>query len=152
MLGHVLGHFKKIEKISIGKIEEGNSMNTWINVKTFCCTAVLLSISAVSYADNCDRTNNTYDSVYCTNKIFASADADLNKNYQLLRSKLNASQKKTLKSAQLAWIRERDQQCVDAGIIDVDCRLEQTQQRNQWLVERLRECKTVGCKASRLSE
>ena len=37
-------------------------------------------ITAV-YADNCDSARNTYDDIYCTNKIYASADADLNKNY-----------------------------------------------------------------------
>ncbi len=42
-------------------------------------------ITAV-YADNCDTTRNTYDDIYCTNKIYASADADLNKNYQALRA------------------------------------------------------------------
>lgn len=30
------------------------------------------------YADNCDSARNTYDDIYCTNKIYASADADLN--------------------------------------------------------------------------
>ena len=38
--------------------------------------------TTLSYADNCDKARNTYDDIYCTNKIYASADADLNKNYQ----------------------------------------------------------------------
>lgn len=106
------------------------------------------------YADNCDTTRNTYDDIYCTNKIYASADADLNKNYQALRAKLNTAQKNTLKKSQLAWIRQRDAECTDSNrnSVDVQCRLQTTQERNHWLQERLRECQTVGCKTSRLNE
>ena len=114
-------------------------------VATCCASSIVL-------ADNCDKTRNTYDDVYCTNKIYASADADLNKNYQLLRKKLNTNQKQTLKRSQLAWIRDRDAQCTDGSTIDVQCRLETTQERNHWLLERLRECQTVGCKSSRLAD
>lgn len=116
------------------------------------CAISALCLSGAVYADNCDQARNTYDDVYCTNKVFASADADLNKNYQKLRAQLNTNQKSVLKKSQLAWIRERDHQCVDSGTVDVQCRLEMTQKRNQWLVERLRECNTIGCKSSRLSE
>ncbi|MEG8241651.1 lysozyme inhibitor LprI family protein [Acinetobacter baumannii] len=107
-----------------------------------------------AYADNCDNARNTYDDIYCTNKIYASADADLNKNYQALRAKLNTAQRNTLKKSQLAWIRQRDAECTDSNrnSVDVQCRLQTTQERNHWLQERLRECQTVGCKTSRLSE
>lgn len=106
------------------------------------------------YADNCDSARNTYDDIYCTNKIYASADADLNKNYQALRAKLTTAQRNTLKKSQLAWIRQRDAECTDSNrnSVDVQCRLQTTQERNHWLQERLRECQTVGCKTSRLSE
>ena len=40
------------------------------------------ALATFSHADNCDKARNTYDDIYCTNKIYASADADLNKNYQ----------------------------------------------------------------------
>ena len=110
----------------------------------------LLICATHSFADNCDQTRNTYDDVYCTNKIYASADADLNKNYQALRAKLNNSQKNILKRSQLGWIRERDQNCVSGTTVDVQCRLESTQDRNHWLIERLRECKTVGVRQQRL--
>ena len=110
--------------------------------------------SSVTHADNCDQARNTYDDIYCTNKIYASADADLNKNYQQLRSKMNMTQQKILKKSQLAWIRHRDVTCSDEqqNSVDVECRLSSTQQRNHWLLERLRECNTVGCKTTRLSQ
>ena len=98
--------------------------------------------------------NIKYDDIYCTNKIYASADADLNKNYQQLRQQLNETQQKILKKAQLVWIRHRDASCTDSqqNSVDVQCRLTTTQERNHWLLERLRECQTVGCKTTRLSE
>jgi len=76
-------------------------------------------------ANNCDKARNTYDDIYCTNKIYASADADLNKNYQQLRLKLDETQQKILKKSQLAWIRYRDAECTDDQqvSVDVQCRL-----------------------------
>ena len=111
-------------------------------------------LAPLSYADNCDKARNTYDDIYCTNKIYASADADLNKNYQQLRHQLTETQQKILKKSQLAWIRHRDAECTDdqQNSVNVQCRLSTTQERNHWLVERLRECQTIGCKTTRLSE
>ena len=109
-------------------------------------------LSGVAFADNCENARNTYDNVYCTNKLYADADHELNQNYQKLRGLLNTEQKTTLKRSQLAWIRSRDAQCVEGNSIDVGCRLSTTQDRNTWLRERLRECKTVGCMNSRLSD
>lgn len=110
--------------------------------------------STFTMANNCDKARNTYDDIYCTNKIYASADADLNKNYQQLRQELDETQQKILKKSQLAWIRYRDAECTDDQqvSVDVQCRLSTTQERNHWLLERLRECQTVGCKTTRLSE
>lgn len=117
---------------------------------------LLCLLSASAWADNCDRTRNSFDSIYCTNKIYADTDAELNKNYQQLRQRLNSSQKAMLKRSQLRWIRQRDARCdtsdAHSNSVDVDCRLQQTQSRNDWLRERVRECKTVGCKTSLLND
>lgn len=111
--------------------------------------------SGLSWAENCDHARNSYDAVHCDNKVYANADNELNKVYKELRSKLNTSQKGILKRSQLAWIRERDQNCSgesDVGtVIYTRCQLSETQQRNSWLRERLRECKTIGCKTSALN-
>ena len=114
----------------------------------------MLMGSGLAFADNCESTRNAYDDIYCTNKIFASADAELNKNYKTLQGKLNTSQKSILKKSQLAWIKERDAQCSDdeERRVFVNCNLEQTQKRNAWLTERIRECSTVGCKTSTLRD
>ncbi len=110
-----------------------------------------MALSGTVLADNCNVTRNTYDDIYCTNKLYASADAELNKNYQLLRTKLTAHQKNLLKRSQLSWIRERDDECTTQTGIDVNCRLSTTQQRNDWLRERVRECSTIGCKTNSLN-
>ncbi len=116
--------------------------------------AVLCALPVLAWADNCDRTRNTFDDIYCTNKIYANADAELNQNYQRLQKKLNANQKNLLKRSQIRWIRQRDTQCdtsdESSQSVNVDCRLRQTQERNHWLRERLRECQAVGCKTSML--
>ncbi|UUM27792.1 lysozyme inhibitor LprI family protein [Acinetobacter colistiniresistens] len=112
------------------------------------------AVATFSYADNCDNARNTYDDIYCTNKVYASADADLNKNYQQLRKQLNETQQKILKKSQLAWIRHRDAECTndERSSVNVQCRLTTTQERNNWLQDRIRECQTIGCKTTRLSE
>ena len=122
-----------------------------IKMKKIILACCCLAFSTIVLADNCDQTRNTFDDIYCVNKLYASADGELNKNYQSLRDHLNAQQKKVLKRSQVAWIKDRDQTCTDGSTVDVACRLEQTQQRNNWLRERIRECKTIGCKTSALN-
>lgn len=118
---------------------------------TLCLGVICLS--SFAFADNCDNARNAYDDIYCSNKIYASADAELNKNYQLLRSKLTTNQKTILKRSQISWIKARDAQCSDEAerTVFVNCNLEKTQERNAWLRERIRECDTVGCKNSTLN-
>ena len=116
----------------------------------FCLT--LLSLSGFTFADNCDNARNTYDDIYCTNKVYASADLELSNNYQSRRSKLNTNQKAVLKKSQLGWIRARDAECTTDTGVDVQCRLTTTQQRNNWLRERIRECQTIGCKSTALAD
>ena len=113
------------------------------------------AFSGLVFAENCDHVRNTYDAVHCDNKVYANADNELNRNYQDLRKKLNTQQKNILKHSQLAWIRDRDRSCSgdsNAGeVIYTRCQLQKTQERNSWLTERIRECKTIGCKTSALN-
>ena len=114
-----------------------------------CC---LMAISSLSFANNCENPRNTYDDVYCINKVFHDADAELNKSYAELRKHLTETQKTTLKRSQLAWIKQRDASCSneEEGKVFVQCNLDETTTRNAWLRERIRECKTIGCQSSRL--
>ena len=113
---------------------------------------ILMTISSVSLANNCENPRNTYDDVYCINKVFHDADRDLNKSYAELRKHLTQSQKNTLKRSQLAWIKQRDANCSNEaqGMVFAQCNLDETTTRNLWLRERIRECKTIGCQSKRL--
>ena len=115
---------------------------------------LLAGLSWATHADNCDHVRNSYDAVHCNNKMYVNADNELNKNYQELQSKLSTQQKSILKHSQLVWIKNRDQNCSGESnvgtVIYTVCQLHKTQERNAWLRERLRECKTIGCKTSSL--
>lgn len=124
-------------------------------MKTKLALVVLLAgLSWAAHADNCDHVRNSYDAVHCNNKMYVNADNELNKNYQELQSKLSTQQKSILKHSQLVWIKNRDQNCSGESnvgtVIYTVCQLHKTQERNSWLRERLRECKTIGCKTSSL--
>lgn len=146
----------------LGNIKQRQNMLRWArklkDVESFMHRLIFGLIGSVmatlSYADNCDKTRDGYDDVFCTNKVYLSADTDLNKNYQLLRKYLNETQQKILKKSQLAWIRYRDVECSEdlQSAANIQCRLSMTQERNNWLQERLRECEAGACKTTRLSE
>lgn len=108
-------------------------------------------------ADNCDHTRNSLDAIHCNNLVYQKADKELNSIYKQLRAKLNTTEKNTLRRAQVRWIKARDAECtmnsVDMGeVIDSRCLLDQTTERTNWLNDRLRECKTVGCMKSKLDD
>lgn len=117
----------------------------------------LAAVCLTAHADNCDHTRNSLDAIHCSNIIYQKADKELNTVYKQLTKKLSVANKKTLRSGQLRWIKQRDQACtmnsVDMGeVIDSACLLDQTTSRTNWLNDRLRECTTVGCMASKLDD
>ncbi len=121
-----------------------------MNKKALLMTLALLTTSA--FADNCERPQNTFDSLYCAKKVFFALDDDLNKTYKALRKRLNKSEKKVLKRSQLAWIKERNDLCVNYDAIIVSCAVKMTRQRLHFLKDRLYECKSVGCIKDNLSD
>lgn len=112
----------------------------------------LLTASAAN-ADNCDRTDLTgFDSVYCFSKVYIGEDTRLNEAYNELRTHLSADEKSTLLQAQRGWIAKRNDMCmVDPHTVNVNCALNQTRNRAEFLEARITECKTVGCATSQLS-
>lgn len=115
---------------------------------------VLMLFPAASWADNCDQGNLTgFDSVYCFSKVYLGEDARLNDNYATLRSQLNSSQRSTLLGAQRNWIAYRDRTCMSAPTtVNVDCALNTTRTRADFLQARITECRTVGCATSLLDD
>lgn len=117
----------------------------------------LLSLMVTTSAlanEACDKPRNDFDGLYCLNKVYQEADAELNRNYQSLRKMLNAEERKILKRGQIQWIKARDNNCSrhegDSFFVNLDCATNTTIKRSQFLQDRIRECKSSGCLKSRL--
>ena len=117
---------------------------------TLACLA-----AAPALADTaCDHPRNDFDGLYCLNKIYQQADADLNAEYGKLRAKLDNQGRSQLKTGQLTWIDQRNHQCsrtVDGDFyVNLQCATQATIQRTQFLQDRTRECMSAGCMNSKL--
>jgi uncharacterized protein YecT (DUF1311 family) len=62
-----------------------------------------------------DKNGSTAGMVQCTDKAYAAWDRELNQNYGELMRTLKATQKESLRLAQLEWIKYRD---LDFKLID----------------------------------
>ena len=62
-----------------------------------------------------DKNGSTAGMVQCTDKAYAAWDKELNQNYGELMRTLKATQKESLRLAQLEWIKYRD---LDFKLID----------------------------------
>ena len=78
---------------------------------------ILLAFVSLSYAGKKQATNpcanpqNTIEMRECESKNMKEADAELNKIYKQLMSRIDKNQKDKLKAAELAWIKYRDAHC-----------------------------------------
>ncbi|KAA0924162.1 DUF1311 domain-containing protein [Psychrobacter sp. ANT_H56B] len=107
-------------------------------------------------AQNCDKPVNDFDGLYCLTKVYLEADKELNNSYTKLNKFLSSTQKSKLKRRQLAWMRDRNDQCSyhDEGgfYVNMDCATRTTIKRVNFLNERARECSAGSCRDSRLGE
>ena len=107
-------------------------------------------------AQNCDKPVNDFDGLYCLTKVYLEADKELNNSYSKLNKFLSSTQKSKLKRGQLAWMRDRNDQCSyhDEGgfYVNMDCATRTTIKRVNFLNERARECSAGSCRDSRLGE
>ena len=113
------------------------------------------TLSAAAFANSaCDKPRNDFDGLYCLNKVYQEADAELNANYKKLLAKLDATGAATLKKGQLGWINERNLSCSrrerDGFFVNLGCATTQTINRAQFLQDRYRECVSSGCQNSKL--
>lgn len=115
----------------------------------------MLPLSAWS-AQNCDNPINDFDGLYCLTKGYLEADKALNNSYRNLVKQLNRQQRVSLKQGQLAWMRDRNEQCsyheTDGFYVNMDCATRMTSNRVNFLNERLRECHAGSCRDSRLDD
>ena len=118
-----------------------------------CVLSLLLSPAAFANSD-CDHPKNDFDGLYCLNKVYQQADADLNSSYKQLVGKLDADGKAALKQGQLQWIEERNNKCSlrkDGDFyVNLDCTTQITIERTRFLQDRYRECISSGCQNSKL--
>jgi len=116
------------------------------------CLMPLSLLAAQS--SNCDKPRNDFDGLYCLNKVYQQADNELNATFQKLSAQLNADGKARLKRGQLAWIRERNEECSEtrgeAFLVNLRCATETTVDRLNFLQARYRECVSSGCRNSLL--
>jgi uncharacterized protein YecT (DUF1311 family) len=113
------------------------------------------ALGANAQAAGCAKPRNAFDQVYCAGNLFSQTDRDLNTAYGNLRKLLKPAQQDALKTGQLAWIKERDDQCShekpNGYFVNLTCAVDMTEQRLAFLKERERECKSTGCVNSKLS-
>jgi uncharacterized protein YecT (DUF1311 family) len=114
-----------------------------------------LAAAAPAFADSaCDRVTNDFDGLYCLNKLYQQADADLNAAYKALVAELDADARAVLRQHQLQWMAERNASCSmkndGAFYVDLDCATRVTIERTRFLQDRVRECISSGCMESRL--
>jgi uncharacterized protein YecT (DUF1311 family) len=116
---------------------------------------LVLAVAGPAFANSaCDHVSNDFDGLYCLNKIYLQADADLNAAYKALVAKLDAAGRATLRQHQLQWLAERNVSCSmhkdGAFYVDLDCATRVTIERVRFLQDRGRECASSGCMDSRL--
>jgi uncharacterized protein YecT (DUF1311 family) len=117
--------------------------------------AVLMCAAGAAQANSaCDKPKKDFDGLYCLNKVYQEADNELNSTYGKLAGKLDADGKKRLKTGQLQWIDERNNNCSrregSAFYVNLECATDTTIKRSQFLQDRMRECVSAGCQNSKL--
>lgn len=100
-------------------------------------------------AEPCPGAQTQYEMDECAYKEFVAADAELNRVYNQLAAKLDdAEQRAQLKTAELAWIKFRDENCTFEGLfykggtmrpmIESFCKADVTRKRTAQLKEQIK--------------
>ena len=131
--------------------------HTMVKTSLAMLTSAAFMLPVLSWgAQNCDKPINDFDGLYCLTKVYLEADKELNNSYTKLNKVLNSQQKTTLKRGQLAWMRDRNDQCSynnDEGFfVNMGCATRVTTERVNFLNDRVRECSAGSCRDSRLGE
>lgn len=113
-----------------------------------------MAVAGGAYADNCDHPRDSFDGLYCLNKVYAQADRELTVKYKELRGQLRPADRKVLKRTEIKWIEARNSDCSwhhNGGFfVNLRCATDMTVQRTDFLNDRIRECTATGCQPSQL--
>ncbi|GHD62367.1 MULTISPECIES: lysozyme inhibitor LprI family protein [Jeongeupia] len=124
-----------------------------MNIRLLAAVAAFVSVPVWANS-SCDKPKNDFDDLYCLNKVYQQADQDLNASYGTLSKQLDAAGKSALKRGQLAWIAQRNTDCsykdAKGFYVNLDCAARTTIDRNTFLTDRIRECRSSGCMNSKL--
>ena len=113
-----------------------------------------------AHAGSCDAPKTGFDRVYCFAKIYMELDGQLTTNYRTLMKSIPPRDQAILRDGQRAWIEQRDQQCYgvrnlsgdrQAHSVNIDCALDVTRNRVQFLSDRMAECHARGCNQGALA-
>ena len=119
-----------------------------------CFVGFLVLLQPNSHAQGCQNPRDSFDDLYCLNRIYVQADADLNTIYKKLSQRLSTSVRQVLKRYQLAWIQQRNDTCSFSDsrgfYVNIRCASEMTVARTNFLNDRYRECISVGCLPNKL--
>ncbi|MGV3345162.1 lysozyme inhibitor LprI family protein [Enterobacteriaceae bacterium LUAb1] len=113
--------------------------------KILLITTLIAAPVSSAFAVSCHNPVNSYDKTYCSALEMVQADQNINEQYRKTINVLNNAQKSLLKKAQIQWIRDRDAECSNNGIIEVGCVNEKMKKRTETLKKIERECKAAGC-------
>ena len=123
----------------------------------------IIGLSALAFfaqpsiaAGGCDGPKTGFDNVYCFAKVYMELDHQLNRNYASLMKRIPLAQQSLLRAGQRNWIGMRDSRCLKnesaSNIVNIDCAIETTRQRVQFLSDRAAECAAHSCLPRKLSE
>lgn len=119
-----------------------------------CFIGFLVLLQPHSNAQGCQNPRDSFDDLYCLNRVYVQADADLNTIYKKLSQRLSVSARQVLKRYQLAWIQQRNATCSFSDnrgfYVNIRCASEMTVERTNFLNDRYRECISVGCLPNKL--
>ncbi|WP_431824654.1 lysozyme inhibitor LprI family protein [Burkholderia sp. F1] len=126
------------------------------NLLAASCALFALAVPFAAHAAGCAKPRGAFDQVYCSSTQFSQLDRELNDQYGRLRKQLSGDQQASLKSGQLAWLKQRDDKCSttrdDGYYVNLECAIDMTQSRLSFLRERDRECSSTGCVASKIGQ
>lgn len=127
-----------------------------MQLKTWILAGAFAVVSAAGAKADCATTNSPFDDVYCDIQVFHQADHQLNDDYSALKKLLNPAEQASLKQGEIAWIKDRNQKCTDTQdgyeYVAMDCAIEMTNKRDDFIKARARECTSTGCVDSLLAK